>query len=90
MLLEKALAKLCGAYGAMPGSPLEIMEMIYCGAIQKTVLGDLRDLRALYEAVIKGLSREGLLIFVAKDDKKVRQYGINPGQIYQIVFAVLK
>ena len=33
MLLEKALAKLCGGYSNIPDDPLEIMEMIYCGIL---------------------------------------------------------
>lgn len=35
MLLEKAIAKICGGYSLIPSNPLDIMEMIYCGAIRR-------------------------------------------------------
>jgi hypothetical protein len=35
MLLEKAIAKISKGYSEIPKNPLEIMEMIYCGAIRR-------------------------------------------------------
>jgi hypothetical protein len=35
MLLEKAIAKICGGYENIPEKSEEIMEMIFCGPVRK-------------------------------------------------------
>lgn len=66
------------------------MEMIYCGAIRRENLEDLRNLQQFKELVIKTLGKEGLTLLIPKKDKKIQQYGINNSEIYHIVLVTLK
>lgn len=42
MLLEKALAKVCGSYENIPEEAEEILEMIFCGPVTIKSITDLR------------------------------------------------
>lgn len=43
MLIEKALAKACGAYDKIPTDIDEMLEMLFCGPLRKTKLNELSD-----------------------------------------------
>jgi hypothetical protein len=51
--------------------------MVYCGAIKRGFLEDLRDLETLLDLVKKNIDKEGLSLLLPKNMPKVRQYGIN-------------
>lgn len=42
MLLEKALAKVCGSYENIPEEAEEILEMIFCGPVNINPISELR------------------------------------------------
>jgi hypothetical protein len=43
MIIEKALAKICGGYDKIPTDMDELLEILFCGPLRKTKINDLND-----------------------------------------------
>ena len=85
MLLEKAIAKATKGYANMPERVEDVLEMLYCGAICKTNLNDLSDKSEFSRTVKETLAGKGMCLLYSKTEEKIRDYGINENEVYNIV-----
>ena len=85
MIIEKALAKLCGGYDKIPVDIDELLEMLFCGPLRKKKINDLNDKEIVEKAVDSAKAQEGVAAFMSKRNQKIRNYGINENEIYHIV-----
>lgn len=77
MIIEKALAKICGGYEKIPTDMDELLEILFCGPLQKRRIEDLNDKEAVEKEIDLILNKRGVGAFFSKKDGKVRNYGIN-------------
>ena len=63
----------------------ELLEILFCGPLQKRKIEDLNDKEAVEKEIDQILMKKGVAAFFSKKDGKVRNYGINESEIYQIV-----
>ena len=77
MIIEKALAKVCGGYEKIPTDMDELLEILFCGPLQKRRIEDLNDKEAVEKEIDLILNKRGVGAFFSKKDGKVRNYGIN-------------
>lgn len=85
MLLEKAIAKVCGSYEEIPESAEEIMEMIFCGPVQTKKVLELREKELLGQTLQGCIRKKELAVLVSKRDPKIRNYGLNENEVYRVV-----
>lgn len=77
MIIEKAIAKICGGYEKIPTDMDELLEILFCGPLQKRKIEDLNDKEAVEKEIDLILNKRGVGAFFSKKDGKVRNYGIN-------------
>ena len=77
MLLEKAIAKVCGCYEDIPEEVPALLEMIFCGPVAKQTIRQLKITDKL-SPLLKECTREKeLTVLISKKDSKIRNHGLN-------------
>lgn len=81
-MIEKAIAKNCGSYGAIPRRVTEIMEMLSCYP-RKSIKVPREEAEAAFIGRLhEMLSRRNIVMFRAKDMEKLRVHGLEPNVYY--------
>ena len=66
MLLEKALAKICGSYEKIPEELEPLLEMLFCGPLRKSKIDELSDKEKIKNIIENTLSNRGVAGFMTK------------------------
>lgn len=77
IIIEKALAKLCGGYDKIPVDIDELLEILFRGPLRRRKINELNDKEVVEKAVDGAIIEEGIAAFMSKRDAKIRNYGIN-------------
>ena len=85
MLIEKALAKAAGTYEDIPEEAEQVLEMLFCGPVSTNAIVALREKDTLGERLQNALDQKQLTVLISRKDSKIRNYGINDGEVYLVI-----
>lgn len=77
MLLEKAIAKVCGSYEEIPENVDDLLEIIFCGPVKTKNVQQLRENDKLASSLRECIAQRSLSVLVSRRDPKIRNYGLN-------------
>jgi hypothetical protein len=63
--------------------------MLFCGPVTTNSMSELRDKNILGEKLESSLQHRQLTVLISKKDEKIRNYGINDGEVYLVVKLLL-
>ena len=89
MLIEKALAKAAGSYENIPTKTEDILEMIFCGPVSTNLVSELREKNSFGDKLQSALEQKQLTVLISKKDPKIRNFGLNDGEVYLVVLVLL-